>query len=157
VIVCEVDKGRMEIARKMGAHIVIDSSKEDPAARIKELTENRGADVVFLYRGYPEVAAQSVAMAGKLGRVVFYSSFHPDKPIEINPNRVHSAETVITGSVNPTPAISWPLRGSSPSRLWILPFSSPSGSPRESRRGVREGDRSVDLSCCGTMRLTEVV
>jgi L-iditol 2-dehydrogenase len=104
VIVCEVDKGRMEIARKMGAHIVIDSSKEDPAARIKELTENRGADVVFCTVAIPEVAAQSVAMAGKLGRVVFYSSFHPDKPIEINPNRVHSAETVITGSVNPTPA-----------------------------------------------------
>ncbi len=104
VIVCEVDKGRIKIAKKMGAHVVIDSSEEDPVAKIKELTDNRGADVVFCTVALPEVAAQSVALVGKLGRVVFYSSFHPDKPIEVNPNVIHSAETIITGSVNPTPA-----------------------------------------------------
>ncbi len=40
-------------------------------------------------------------MTGKVGRTVFYSSFHPDKPIEISPNKVHSTEQIITGSVNP--------------------------------------------------------
>jgi len=29
-----------------------------------------------------------------------YSSFHPDKPIELNVNRVHSTEVNITGAVN---------------------------------------------------------
>ena len=101
VIVCELDKGRIEVARKMGAHVIIDSSKEDPVARVKELTDNRGADAVICTVAIADVAAQSVAMAGKLGRVIFYSSIHPDKPIEVNPNRIHSTEMIITGSVNP--------------------------------------------------------
>ena len=40
-------------------------------------------------------------MTGKLGRTVFYTSFHPDNPIEISPNKVHSSEQIITGTVNP--------------------------------------------------------
>lgn len=31
-----------------------------------------------------------------------YSSQHPDKPIEISPNWLHSSETVITGAVSPS-------------------------------------------------------
>ena len=34
-------------------------------------------------------------------QVVFYSSFHPDNPIEISPNKIHSTEQILTGSVNP--------------------------------------------------------
>jgi len=102
VIVCEVDKARMEVAKKMGAHVVIDSGKEDAVERVKELTGGRGADAVVSTVALPEVARQGVAMAGKLGRVVFYSSIHPDEPISLSANRVHSDETVITGSVNPT-------------------------------------------------------
>lgn len=101
VIVAEVDDNRLEVAKKMGADVIINSSQEDPVERIKQLTDGRGADVVFCTAAIPEVASQSVDMAGKLGRVVFYSSFHPNNPIEINPNKIHSAETIITGSVNP--------------------------------------------------------
>ena len=48
------------------------------------------------------VAAQAVQMAAPMGRIVMYSSQHPDKPIEISPNWLHSSEAVITGAVSPS-------------------------------------------------------
>lgn len=101
VIACEVDDARLEVAKKMGADITVNTSGIDSAAKIKELTEGRGADVVFCTVAISAIASDAVAMAGKVGRVIFYSSFHPDNPIEISPNKIHSTEQVLTGSVNP--------------------------------------------------------
>lgn len=104
VIACEVDQARLEIAKRIGADVVINSKNEDAVAKVKELTDGRGADVVFCTAALSSVAADSIAMAGKLARVVMYSSFHPDNPIELNVNKVHSSEMIITGSVNPNNA-----------------------------------------------------
>jgi threonine dehydrogenase-like Zn-dependent dehydrogenase len=41
------DAARMEVAKKLGADHVIDVSKEDPLARIKEITAGTGVDVVL--------------------------------------------------------------------------------------------------------------
>lgn len=100
VIACEVDKARLEIAKKMGADILINSNEVNPIEKVKELTEGRGADVVFCTAALTQLAYDSIQMAGKIGRVIMYSSFHPDKPIELSVNSVHSTEMNITGAVN---------------------------------------------------------
>jgi threonine dehydrogenase-like Zn-dependent dehydrogenase len=41
------DAARLEVAKKLGADYVIDVQKEDPLARIKEITADRGVDVVL--------------------------------------------------------------------------------------------------------------
>ena len=104
VIVSELDPVRMEIARKMGADIVINAGETDAVEQVKALTDGRGADAVFCTVATSAVAKQSVDMAGKLGRVVLYTSFFPDLPIEISPTKLHSGEQILTGSVNPTQA-----------------------------------------------------
>ena len=86
-----------------GADIVINANEADPIAQVKELTEDRGADAVFCTVATSAVAKQAVDMAGKLGRVVMYTSFFPDLPIEISPTKLHSGEQILTGSVNPNP------------------------------------------------------
>lgn len=101
VIACELDDTRLEIAKKMGADILINSGKSDPVKEIQKITEGRGADAVFCTVPVAALAKQAVDMSGKLGRVVFYTSFHPDNPIEVSPNKVHSTEQIITGTVNP--------------------------------------------------------
>lgn len=101
VIACELDPKRLEVAKKMGADILINSGETDPVDEIKKLTDGRGADVVFCTVPVSALAKQAVDMTGKIGRTVFYTSFHPDNPIEISPNKVHSSEQIITGTVNP--------------------------------------------------------
>lgn len=101
VIACELDDTRLEIAKKMGADILINSGKTDPVKEIQKITEGRGADAVFCTVPVAALAKQAVDMSGKLGRIVFYTSFHPDNPIDISPNKVHSTEQIITGTVNP--------------------------------------------------------
>lgn len=104
VIACEVDEARLEVAKKMGADVVINSKKENAIEKVKALTDGRGADVVFCTVALSNVAADSIAMAGKLARVVMYSSFHPDNPIQLSVNKIHSSEMIVTGSVNPNNA-----------------------------------------------------
>ncbi|HYE10592.1 MAG TPA: alcohol dehydrogenase catalytic domain-containing protein [Patescibacteria group bacterium] len=100
VIACEVDEARLEVAKKMGADILVNSKEGNTIQKVKELTEGRGADVVFCTAALTQLAEDSIQMIGKVGRVVMYSSFHPDKPIELNVNSVHSKEMNITGAVN---------------------------------------------------------
>ncbi len=101
VIACEIDEKRLEVAKQMGADVLVNSKETNAVEKIKELTQNRGADVVFCTAAHVDLAAQAVAMTGKLGKCVLYSSFHPKKPIDLDVNAVHYSEMIITGSVNP--------------------------------------------------------
>lgn len=101
VIACELDPKRLEVAKKMGADILINSGETDPVEEVKKITDGRGADAVFCTVPVSALAKQAVDMTGKVGRTVFYTSFHPDNPIEVSPNKIHSSEQIITGTVNP--------------------------------------------------------
>jgi NADPH:quinone reductase len=61
---------------------VIDASSEDVAARVKELTEGRGADIVFNTVGDPYYVAGTGAMA-KLGRHIFIAAINSLVPLDI--------------------------------------------------------------------------
>jgi len=101
VIACEVSEERLKIAKECGADVLINTAKVDAVEAVKEHTALMGADVVFNTVAISEVARQSTEMVAKLGRVVLYSSFHPDKPLDLSPNQIHYSESIITGSVNP--------------------------------------------------------
>ncbi|WP_372962999.1 L-threonine 3-dehydrogenase [Mesotoga sp.] len=51
VIVSEIKEFRKDLARKMGADIVIDPSEEDLPSRVRALTEDNGADVLLEMSG----------------------------------------------------------------------------------------------------------
>lgn len=69
VIVCDVLDKRLESARKMGA-ITINSREQDPVAKIMDLTEGRGADVVIDCCGISLTVQQSLRVARSAGNVV---------------------------------------------------------------------------------------
>lgn len=101
VIVCEVDEERLQLAGELGADICIPADRVNVVQEVKRLTGDRGADAVFVTAPASALASQGVEMTGKLGRTVFYTSFHPSDPIEIGPSQIHSTEQIITGAVNP--------------------------------------------------------
>jgi threonine dehydrogenase-like Zn-dependent dehydrogenase len=66
---------RLEMAKKMGADVVIDYTQEDPIAKVKELTEGRGADVAIEALGIQETfenCMKSVRPAGVVSSLGVY-------------------------------------------------------------------------------------
>lgn len=102
VIVCEVDEKRRMLALQLGADHVINPIEEDMVAVVKKLTNGRGADAVFHTTALTSVAESAIKLTGKMGTVIMYGSFYPDKDITINPNWIHNTEVIITGSVSPS-------------------------------------------------------
>jgi len=102
VILSEPDPQRGEMAKKYGADIVLNPKEVDVVAKVKEITGGEGANVVFNTTPIAAIAAQAVAMTAQMGRCIFYSSIHPDNPIEISPNGIHNTEVIITGSKSPS-------------------------------------------------------
>jgi threonine dehydrogenase-like Zn-dependent dehydrogenase len=67
---------RLEMALKMGADVVIDHTQEDPVARVKQLTEGRGADVAIEALGIQETfenCLKSVRPAGVVSSLGVYA------------------------------------------------------------------------------------
>ena len=102
VIMSEPDEARRQLAAELGADVCINPLECDAVEKVKELTDGNGAAVVFNTTAVSAVAQQAIHMVAKLGRVVMYSSQHPDKPIEVSPNWLHNSEAVITGAVSPS-------------------------------------------------------
>ena len=58
---------RRRIARRLGAHLVIDPSTESLRERVMALTRDRGADVVCEAVGKPELVAEAIALTRSTG------------------------------------------------------------------------------------------
>ncbi|WP_320128495.1 alcohol dehydrogenase catalytic domain-containing protein [uncultured Sphaerochaeta sp.] len=107
VLVVEIDKERAELAKRMGASVVINPLEIDAKAEILRLTQNQGAHVVFITTTMASLAQEYLGVLKKRGRIVYYGSFHPDLDITINPNAIHYSEKIITGSYSPTSKAFW--------------------------------------------------
>lgn len=102
VILSEPMEERREKALALGCDAVINPLEKDAMEAVKELTEGRGAVVVFNTTAIPAIAAQAVEMTAPTGTVVMFSSIHPNDPVPVNMGAVHSYQKTITGAVSPT-------------------------------------------------------
>lgn len=100
VIVSEVDPARLEMARRMGATELIDATKVDPVARVKELTEGRGAEAVIAAIGHEKANEQGMAMLSDRGHFVLFAAAHPEPAFTFLPNDMHNRETGVFGVIS---------------------------------------------------------
>lgn len=103
VIVSDPIASRLDLARELGAHDVIDASTTDPVERVKELTNGRGADAVIVAVGAPDPIKQALQMGAINGRVNFFAGTYPPTDIPMDPNLIHYRQLVVTGSHDFTP------------------------------------------------------
>ena len=87
VVVIDVLEGKLELAKQLGADVVINSKEEDPIAKIMAMTGGVGADVVVECAG----TAASYNMCSEIikhnGKFVFYSWV--TTPVTLNISRWH--------------------------------------------------------------------
>jgi len=69
VIASDFNATRRELASRMGAHVTLDPAADDVVARVRQLTDGDGADLVCEMSGHPAGHAQAFAAARLGGRV----------------------------------------------------------------------------------------
>ncbi len=103
VIVSDPIAARLEKARELGAHDVVDASAADPVERVRELTDDRGADTVIVAVGAPEPIRQGLEMAAINGWVNLFAGTYPRAELPLDPNLIHYRQLRVTGSHDFTP------------------------------------------------------
>ncbi len=82
IFATDIRQFRLDLARRMGADRVIDSSKEDPVAVVKSETGGEGADVVLEMSGYGEGVKQAFKMLRRGGRISLLGI--PSQPVTLD-------------------------------------------------------------------------
>jgi 2-desacetyl-2-hydroxyethyl bacteriochlorophyllide A dehydrogenase len=82
VLVSEVSAARRSLAADLGLEVV-DPAAEDVAARVAEVTETRGADVVFEVSGSAAGALEMTKLASLRGRIVLVAIFPEPQPVHL--------------------------------------------------------------------------
>jgi threonine 3-dehydrogenase len=82
VLASDYNPRRLDIARCMGAHVVLNPAEADVVARARELTQGDGVDLVCEMSGHPSGHAQAFAAARLGGRVNLLGT--PSRPTEVD-------------------------------------------------------------------------
>lgn len=99
VIMCDIDKGRLLDARRMGCTATLDASEIDASIQqVKDLTRGRGVDCCVITSTAKDAARLAFQVLAPAGRVNLFTSYdgRPEFPIDMN--TVHRQEYQITGS-----------------------------------------------------------
>lgn len=70
VIAVDVSDEKLKLAKKLGADEVINAAEEDPAERVREITDGRLADVALDFVGLRKTIEKAIDSVGKGGRAV---------------------------------------------------------------------------------------
>jgi len=71
VIVTDIDDGKLEVAKKFGAHHTVNSVRHDVQAEIHKLTNNEGVNVAIEAVGLPDTFRLAIESVCYAGRVVY--------------------------------------------------------------------------------------
>jgi threonine dehydrogenase-like Zn-dependent dehydrogenase len=105
VIVVGAPESRLALAKEMGADETIDITHVPPAqriARVMELTNNRGADVVFECAGVPAAVAEGLEMVRINGRYLIAGHYGDAGTIPLNPHIINRKQITIKGAWSAT-------------------------------------------------------
>lgn len=95
---------RRRIARRLGAGVVIDPTRERLGERVLGLTAGRGADVVFEAVGKPELVAEAIALTRPRGHVQLVGVNPKGSRLDLDLWDVHYRELTLGGAFGRGPA-----------------------------------------------------
>lgn len=95
IIVSEMAPRRKEFAKQLGAHYVLDPSKDDIVARVRELCDGRGANVAFDAAGVQAGLDQAVLAVRARGTLINIAIW--EKTSIITPNLFNFRERSYMG------------------------------------------------------------
>jgi 2-desacetyl-2-hydroxyethyl bacteriochlorophyllide A dehydrogenase len=101
IVVADPVAAKRNLARHLGADVVLDPAERAPAAAVREIAPE-GADVVLECVGSPATATLALDLARRGGTVVWFGVSPPGAPATVEPYVVYRKELTIRGAfVNP--------------------------------------------------------
>jgi L-iditol 2-dehydrogenase len=82
VIAIDMGDAKTDVARKVGADVVIDGAKENAIEAVRKATDGRMADVVIDFTGAPPAQKNAIHLARPMGRIVLLGISH--KPLDLS-------------------------------------------------------------------------
>lgn len=105
VMVADVKQDCLDVARQLGAAETVCGDVAQVRARLLEVTDGEGADVVITACPVREVAEQAPELLAPFGRLCLFGGLAKDNPhIRLDANLVHYKNLVITGVTGGPPA-----------------------------------------------------
>lgn len=95
ILVSEPAASRRQMAKQLGAHVVVDPLNEDLEEIGKKFTESRGFDTVIEAVGKLAVAEQAVSLADKGGTIVWAAMYPQGAKAGVEPAYMYSKELSI--------------------------------------------------------------
>jgi L-iditol 2-dehydrogenase len=96
IFAVDVIPEKLDLARRLGAHEVINGLETDAVEAVKRATDGLGADIVIEAAGFPATVEQSLVMVRQAGRIVLIGL--STKPAQLPPIAVARREVEILGS-----------------------------------------------------------
>lgn len=96
VIVSDINEFRLEVARKLGAHVTVNPAKADLRETVLRETSGKGADVVFEVVGYAATFKNGVSVTKIGGHITAVGNL--EKTAEFDLQELVARELTFTGS-----------------------------------------------------------
>lgn len=109
VIAIDIDDVKLQMAKEMGADVIVNSMGKEPDEEVYKVTGNAGVDLVVESAGTPITSAQAFSLAGKGKKVLFMGIPYGDVMVKrLYFEKIVRNELQVFGSWN---AISAPFPG----------------------------------------------
>ncbi|GAA3879302.1 zinc-dependent dehydrogenase [Gibbsiella dentisursi] len=103
VIVSDLSPFKLGLALRLGMHHAINPATENLEARIHEITDGLGVDVVVIAAGVSSLLPQAINVLRRGGRVIVFSPFDHDNMVSIDAGRFFRDEISVIGTYSLTP------------------------------------------------------
>jgi L-iditol 2-dehydrogenase len=104
VVSTDINKFRLNTAKKLGADYALDGSRENLTAKFKELNSGRLADLVIICTGAPSAIEQALNTVDRGGTVLFFAPTNNGVSMPISINKLFwRTEITLTSSYAGTP------------------------------------------------------
>ncbi len=98
VVATDTIPARLELSRKSGATLAFDPRHTDTAGELKRLTENRGADLVFVATAVHGLVDQAVAASRPGAKICLFAQTSDKERIELSGASICVGERMLFGS-----------------------------------------------------------
>jgi L-iditol 2-dehydrogenase len=82
LIAIDIKQNRLDLAKKLGADVIINAAESDAVEEVKQLSGGYGCDVYIHNSGHPSGVIQGLKMIRKLGTFVEFSVFSSETSVD---------------------------------------------------------------------------